>query len=260
MLRWLHLFRRGIVYGWIPLLLGVLWWEVPSASSLYFPPLWVVLDNFDQQWLGPLAGKDIAPSVEHLLAGLAVAVVGGIVIALLLAVIPGLYELALPIITFFRGLPSIALIPPLLLLFGLGVGFKIGIIGLAAVWPVLLNAYDAFASIDQVQNETAKCYRLSAWHRLSRVILPAAGPQIAAGARVALQISLLVMVASEFISATNGIGFVIYYAQTNYTTPAIWSGMVLLGILGVVLNALFIIAERNVLAWHRKMRAMEANT
>ena len=250
--------RRGVLYGWLPVLLGVLWWEIPSPTSLYFPPLWVIVDAFRKEWIGPQAQKDIVPSVEHMLAGFFLAVLGGVALALALAVVPGLYQLALPVITFFRGLPSPALIPPLLLVFGLGAGFKIGIIGLAAVWPVLLNAYDAFCSMDEVQRETAQTYQLSRWQRLTRVTLPAAAPRIAAGARTALQVSILVMVASEFIAANAGIGYAIYLAQVSFDTPGVWAGMLLLGALGVVLNALFILAERKVLAWHRGMRALEA--
>lgn len=250
--------RRVVLYGWMPVLLAVLWWEVPSRTSLYFPPLWVVVDAFHKEWFGPQAHKDLAPSVEHVLAGFALAVVGGVALAFALSVVPGLYQVALPVITFFRGLPSPALIPPLLLVFGLGAGFKIGIIALAAVWPVLLNAYDAFCSMDEVQRETAASYRLSRWQRLSRVTLPAAAPQITAGARTALQVSILVMVASEFISASSGIGYAIALAQDSFDTPGVWAGMLLLGALGIVLNGLFVLCERKVLAWHRGMRALEA--
>lgn len=258
MRRIFNLARDGLVYGWMPVLLVVLWWELPKQNSLYFPPLWTIFDTFKKEWIGPQASKDIVPSMEHVAAGFAIAVVGGVLVAFALSVLPGLYAMALPLITFFRGLPSPALIPPLLLVFGLGNGFKIGIIALAAVWPVLLNAYDAFCSMDEVQGDTAKSYRLSRWQRATRVVLPSASPQILAGARTALQVTILVMVASEFLAANNGIGYAIYIAQVNFDTPGVWAGMLLLGVIGIALNALFVIGERRLLSWHRGMRAQEA--
>lgn len=250
--------RDAALYGWLPALLIVLWWELPSPRSLYFPPLWAIWDTFVKEWVGPQAGKDIVPSMVHVGAGFAIAVGGGVLLALVLSWLPGLYAMALPVITFFRGLPSPALIPPLLLVFGLGSGFKIGIIALAAVWPVLLNAYDAFCSLDEVQGETARSYRLSRWQRITRVVLPSASPQIVAGARSALQVCILVMVASEFLAANNGIGYAIYIAQVNFDTPGVWAGMLLLGVIGIALNTLFLAGERRLLSWHLGMRAQEA--
>jgi sulfonate transport system permease protein len=254
----LGLARDGALYGWLPALLIVAWWELPKRSSLYFPPLWAIWDTFVKEWIGPQASKDIVPSMEHVAAGFALALGGGVLLALALSVVPGLHAMSLPVITFFRGLPSPALIPPLLLVFGLGAGFKIGIIALAAIWPVLLNAYDAFCSLDEVQQETAQSYRLSRWHRITRVVLPSASPQILAGARMALQVCLLVMVASEFLAANSGIGYAIYIAQVNFDTPGVWAGMLLLGVIGITLNALFVAAERRLLSWHFGMRVQEA--
>ena len=250
--------RRSLLYVWLPVLLGVLWWELPSPSSTFFPPLWVICDAFRAQWFGSQARTDLVPSLEQLLVGFAGAVVVGVVLAFVLASIPTLHDLSLPLMNFFRGLPSPVIVPPLLLVFGLGSGFKIGVIILAALWPVLLNAYDAFCSLDEVQRETASSYRLSRWQRLTRVTLPAAGPQIVAGARNALQISILVMVVSEMLAGNAGIGYVISVAQTDFTTAGLWAAMLLVAVLGIVLNLLFVVCERRLLAWHRGMRAVEA--
>jgi sulfonate transport system permease protein len=169
-----------------------------------------------------------------------------------------LYDASLPLITFFRGLPSPALIPALLLIFGLGDGFKVAIIAFGSMWPVLLNAYDGFQSISSVQHETARSYHIGRLRQIFFLRLPAASPQIVAGARVALQVSILLMVASEFLAGTSGVGYAIQVAQSNFDTPGIWSGMLLLGVIGIVLNALFVLAERGVLYWHTGMTDRQA--
>jgi ABC-type nitrate/sulfonate/bicarbonate transport system permease component len=251
---------RGLLYLWLPAGLLLLWWFAPSPQSLYFPPLWVILDAFRREWLGSGAQQmstDLVPSLWHIAAGYAIAVAAGVAIALLLSSVRVLYDASLPLITFFRGLPSPALVPALLLIFGLGGGFKVAIIAFGSLWPVLLNAYDGFASINLVQQETARSYHLGRLRQIFMLKLPAASPQIVAGARVALQVSILLMVASEFLAATQGIGYAISVAQVNFDTPGLWSGMLLLGVVGIILNALFLLAERGVLHWHTGMTARQ---
>ncbi len=251
---------RGLLYIWMPAGLLALWWYAPSPQSLYFPPLWVIVDAFGREWLGNgghQLGTDLVPSLWHIAAGYAIAVAAGVAIALLLSSVKVLYDASLPLITFFRGLPSPVLIPALLLIFGLGGGFKVAIIAFGSMWPVLLNAYDGFHSIDSVQRETARSYHLGRLRQIFMVQLPAASPQIVTGARVALQVSILLMVASEFLAATQGIGYAIQVAQVNFDTPGVWSGMLLLGVVGIILNVLFLLAERGILYWHTGMRARQ---
>jgi sulfonate transport system permease protein len=252
---------RGLLYIWLPVALIVWWWYGPSPQSLYFPPLWVIGDAFNREWLGSgghQLSTDLVPSLWHVAAGYAIAVVAGVAIALLLSSVKVLYDASLPLITFFRGLPSPALIPALLLIFGLGGGFKVAIIAFGSMWPVLLNAYDGFQSINSVQRETARSYHLGTLRQIFMLRLPAASPQIMAGARVALQVAILLMVASEFLAATQGVGYAISVAQSNFDTPGVWSGMLLLGVVGIVLNALFVLAERGILYWHSGMTAQQA--
>jgi sulfonate transport system permease protein len=252
---------RGLLYCWMPVALVAAWWYLPAPRSQYFPPLWVIIDAFRREWLGDGAHQvsaDLVPSLWHVLAGYALAVAGGVAIALLLSGVRPLYNASLPLITFFRGLPSPALIPALLLIFGLGGGFKVAIIAFGGMWPTLLNAYDGFLSIDEVQRDTARSYHLGPVRRIFTVQIPAAAPQIMAGARISLQVAILLMVASEFLASNEGIGFAISQAQTNFDTPGMWSGMLLLGVVGIVLNALFVAAERGILAWYLGMRVQQA--
>jgi ABC-type nitrate/sulfonate/bicarbonate transport system permease component len=90
---------------------------------------------------------------------------------------------------------------------------------------------------------------------LLRVTLPAAAPQIFAGMRTALSLALILMVISEMVASTNGIGYFVLQSQRSFAIPEMWSGILLLGILGYVLNGLFLLVERRVLRWHRGARA-----
>jgi len=252
---------RVVLYLWMPLGLLVAWWFGPSEKALYFPSLKAIVDAFNREWLGNGAKQlraDLVPSVQHVLIGYAIALVLGILLGLLMSRVATLYNASLPLITFFRSLPSPALIPALLLIFGLGGNFKIAIIAFGSLWPVLLNAYDGFRSVDELQLDTARTYKLTRAQRWFFVMLPAASPQIVAGARTALQVALLLMVASEFLASTEGIGYALNLAQVNFDTPGLWSGMLLLGVLGIVLNLLFLAAERALMGWYIGMQAREA--
>jgi sulfonate transport system permease protein len=253
---------RGVLFLWLPVAIILVWWFVPGEKALYFPSLKAIVDTFDKEWLGDgwaQMKNDLVPSVEHVAIGYAIAVVAGIALGLLLSGVDLLYRAALPLITFFRGLPSPALIPALLLIFGLGGNFKIAIIAFGSLWPVLLNAYDGFRSIDQTYVDTASTYRLGRLREIVMVRVPAASPQIVAGARTALQVALLLMVASEFLASTQGIGYALNEAQVTFDTTGLWSGMLLLGVLGIALNALFILIERVLMRWYIGMRAREVN-
>lgn len=244
-------------FCWLPVLLVALWWYVPRGTSIYFPALWVVIDSFRKLWLFQLIRPELVPSLSHFGAGYFIALAGGILIGSLLNMVPLLYGFALPIISFLRGLPSVALIPPLLLVLGIGATFKVGIIVLGAIQPVILNTFNGLQSIDAVHLDTARTYRLSRRRRIFQVMLPAAAPQIVAGARTALQAAILLMVASEIIASTSGIGFEITQAQQTFNGPAMWAGMLVLGFLGIVFNWIFILIERWILRWHIGMRAQE---
>jgi ABC-type nitrate/sulfonate/bicarbonate transport system permease component len=86
-------------------------------------------------------------------------------------------------------------------------------------------------------------------------MLPAAGPQIFAGMRTSLSLALILMVISEMVASTNGIGYFVLQSQRSFDIPEMWSGILLIGIIGYALNVVFLLIERRVLRWHRGSRA-----
>jgi ABC-type nitrate/sulfonate/bicarbonate transport system permease component len=103
----------------------------------------------------------------------------------------------------------------------------------------------------------SRSYGLSRARRWSQVLLPAALPQVFSGLRTALSIALILMVISEMIASTNGIGFFVLDAQRTFAIPEMWSGIILLGVLGYGLNGLLMLLERRILRWHRGFRSSQ---
>jgi ABC-type nitrate/sulfonate/bicarbonate transport system permease component len=240
----------------VPLLLLVLWGLLSANSdTYYFPPLTDILQTFMDTWVFERVRSDVVPSLTRLAAGYGIACLVAVVAGLALGLSRPLRRATDPIVQFLRAIPPPALLPFGILVLGVGNSMKIFIIAFVCLWPVLLNTIDGVAGVDPTLRETARVYEIGPVDRVLRVTLPAAAPQIFAGMRTALSLALILMVISEMVASTNGIGYFVLQAQRSFAIPEMWSGILLLGILGYVLNALFLLVERRVLRWHRGARA-----
>ena len=238
-------------------LLALALWALLSANSntYYFPPLTDILSTFADTWLFEQVGSDVVPSLVRMGLGFGIAVVVAISTGLLLGLSPRARRAAAPIVEFLRAIPPPALLPFAILVIGVGDSMKVFIIAFVCLWPVLLNTIDGVTGVDPTLRETTRMYGVSARDRLLRVMLPAASPQIFAGMRTSLSLALILMVISEMVASTNGIGYFVLQSQRTFAIPEMWSGILLLGILGYALNGAFVLIERRVLRWHRGARA-----
>jgi ABC-type nitrate/sulfonate/bicarbonate transport system permease component len=236
------------------LIVAALWAWTASASSYYYPPLGDVLTAFKDTWLFERFGEDVVPSLLRLGAGYTIAVVAGIALGVVLGQRLVLRRMASPIIEFMRSIPAPALIPFAILVFGVEDDAKIFLIAIVCIFPVLLNTIDGVAGVEPTLLDTTTVYRIGKLDRLRYVILPAAAPQIFAGMRTSLSLSLILMVISEMVASANGIGYFVLQAQRSFAITEMWSGILLLGLLGYLFNVVFTLVERRVLAWHAGAR------
>lgn len=237
----------------VPIALLALWWAWSvRAEDVFFPPLPVILRSFQQTWLVAQAGGQVAPSLRRLALGYAIAVSAGVGLGTLLGLSPTARRAADPVIQFLRAIPPPALVPFGILVLGIGDLMKVAMIGLVCLWPVLLNTIDGVAGVDPTLLETARVYGLPLTARIRSVVLPAAAPQVFAGARTGLSLSIVMMVISEMVASTNGIGYSVLEAQQSFQIAQMWAGILVLGLLGYLLNALFVLLERQALRWHRE--------
>ncbi|GAA4153323.1 ABC transporter permease [Actinomadura keratinilytica] len=239
----------------VPVLLVAVWWTASDGSTDYFwPPLRTIVGTFDDTWFhGRLTG-DVLPSLVRLAAGYLLALVLGIGAGIAIGSSRTLRAVLEPVLEFFRAIPPPVLVPILMLFAGIGDGMKILVIVTGCVWPVLLNTVEGVRALDEVLRDTARSYRMRPVSRLVRLVLPGAGPQIAAGARQALSVGIILMVISEMFAASEGVGFTIIQFQRTFAVPQMWTGIILLGAIGVTLSALFHLAEARVLRWYTGLR------
>ncbi len=254
---------RGFLTKWSVLAACLLVWQAVTSAvrDTYFPTPVTIVRKMHELWFsGPVshlfltdsATANIVPSLGRLLAGWAIGSAIGVVLGLILGRSRTALDYVDPLINFGRALPAPALLPLFLVLFKIGTPVQLATIVFGVVWPVLLNTIHGAQSVDPMQVETARAFGTTRVRRLYAVILPAALPKIFAGLRISLALSLVLMVISELVGAANGIGHEFQVASHSFDLPQTWAWIVLLGILGNLLNALFLITERRVLAWDRR--------
>lgn len=242
----------------LPAILLLIWYVATLGEEQFFAPTPMLLaETFADTWTWERFTIDVFPSVGRLLAGIGLSVAIGVVGGLLIGSFRWLRALLEPTLEFFRALPPIVLIPVLMLLIGVGNDMKIAVIVLGAVWPILLNTIEGVRAMDEVLSDTAKSYGITGAKRIRYLLLPSAMPQIMAGIRQSLSIALILMVISEMFASTEGLGFSIVQFQRTFAVPEMWSGIVLLGVLGILLSFAFQVVERRVLGWYHGQRELE---
>lgn len=243
----------------LPIALLLWWWFASAGStSIYFPPLETILRVFPGIWFdGGLQSKivtDGVPSVLRLLAGFAIAILIAIPLGTLIGLHPKVRAFCEPTLELFRAIPGPVLVPIISLFAGIGDNLKIIVILTGCLWPILLNTVEGVRAVDPVMTETTRSYHFTNFGRIWHLVLPAALPQIFAGMRQGLSVGIILMVISEMFAASNGLGFTVVQFQRTFAIPEMWTGIIVLGALGVVLAQVFRLVEDRMLRWYRGMR------
>ncbi|MEU4309892.1 ABC transporter permease [Streptomyces rochei] len=249
---------RPVPYGWAigPLLLLALWAAgsglgLVDARSL--PAPWTIAGT-----AGDLIGNGklqshLATSAGRALLGLLFGVAAGLVLAL----VSGLSRLGEAVIDgpvqIKRAIPSLALIPLLILWFGIDETMKVITIALGVFVPVYIHTHNGLRTIDNRYAELAETVRLGRLAFVRHIVLPGALPGFLLGMRFAVTAAWLALVVVEQVNATSGIGYMMELARTYGQTDVIIVGLVVYGLLGLVSDALVRVVERRTLTWRRTL-------
>jgi ABC-type nitrate/sulfonate/bicarbonate transport system permease component len=240
-------------------------WEVVTrqAGDVYFPPPSAIAVRMYELWFSAPASElfltetvheNVWASLWRLLRAWLLASLVGIVLGVALGRSRRLADYVDPLVQFGRAIPPPTLLPLFLALFAIGPQMQMATIVFGIVWPVLLNSIEGARYVDRLHLETATVFRFSRIQRLRWILLPEAAPKIFAGLRVSLSLALILMVISELVGSTDGIGFSLLAAQREFDTVAMWAWIIMLGVLGLVFNATLLATERRVLGWHHHQR------
>lgn len=203
-------------------------------------------------------GQTLAAWAEAMAATVAIAIPVG----LLIGSLPWLESAVRPVIEFLRPIPSVILVPLVLLIVQDNVRTEVVVIVFAAVWPVLINTVYGLKEVDPVAKQTLRSFGFGPVAVALRVSLPSTAPFIATGVRIAASVSFVVAVAVELVgTGMNGLGTFAASSQAGggdialMIAVAVWCGLI-----GLALNALFVTAERRFFGWHQALTRATGDT
>jgi ABC-type nitrate/sulfonate/bicarbonate transport system permease component len=238
--------------GFAVFALALVAWEgwARSEDSFVVPPASAVLSTAWEVWPTSEFLSDVAASLRRLAAGFALGASIGVCIGVLMGSSRTARRALEPLVELARATPVIAVVPAAIVVLGFGDAMQIGVIAFAVCFPVLVNTLDGVRSIPPEIHDTASMLHVGKFGRMRRIDLPGALPSIAAGLRVAVSLGLIAVVISEFVGETDGLGSRIWLEYTQSDVEALYAGLVFLGVLGFVLNRIFLVLERRFLSWH----------
>jgi ABC-type nitrate/sulfonate/bicarbonate transport system permease component len=227
-------------------------WELwaGAANSFLVPTASEVAKSAWDVW--PTSGflSDVGQSMKRYAAGFAIAAVIGIALGLLVGASYAARRTLDPFLECLRAVPAIAIVPAALIVLGYGDASRIAVIAFGLCFPILVNTTEGVRGIPLEIRDTASMLHVGRVERVLQIYLPAALPSIMAGLRIAVSLGLVLVIVSEFVGEQNGIGYYLIIQQSTFDYPALYAGILFLGLLGYVLNRLFLLAERRILAWH----------
>jgi NitT/TauT family transport system permease protein len=251
---------RRIAARWysIPLLLAV--WEIASLSGMVsprlVPDLRLVAGIFWTDLLNGELVRQASFSIMRALVGYGVAVVVGTGIGLAMARSRLIQDFVEPIFFFGYPIPKIALFPVFAFVFGFGSPSKIAFVFLECLYPIAIGTYFGFLQVPRSHIWAAQSMGASRATVLRRVMIPAALPAIFSGLRIALPIAIVVVIITEMIGDTTGLGFYITNAAVSFKYPAVYAGIAAVAIVGFAFDRLFALLRNRVIHWERQHLAL----
>jgi ABC-type nitrate/sulfonate/bicarbonate transport system permease component len=246
--------NRGVA-GFL-VLLG-LWETLPALGIVpgrYFPPLHQVLAAMGENLVDGQFWAAVSHTVQSWFIGLVVAFVAASLVGLLLGSVPVLWRYADSTIEFLRPIPSVALIPLAVLVFGIDMKSALLLIVYAAFWQILIQILYGVKDVDPVALDTARVFGLSRWSQIRYVSWPTALPYAITGFRLGASVALVLAVTAELVIGNPGIGHEIALAESAVALPEMYSLVITAGVLGVLINVLTRLVERRALHWHQSVR------
>jgi NitT/TauT family transport system permease protein len=246
--------RERLLFLMSPIGLLIVWEvliQLGFGDRRFLPAPSDIADRFWQLTVSGELGGDVAATLWRCVAGFVIGAVPAVAIGLLMAMYRPVRLIVDPLVAALFPIPKVALLPLLMLAFGVGDGSKIALVATSAFFPVVVNTYVGAANIEKIYIDVARNYGASQRMMFTRVVFHGALPMIFAGLKVAWALSLVILVAAEFVSSKNGIGYLIWNSWGLLLVDAMFVGIVTIGLLGLVTSVIFQELEHLVVPWKR---------
>ena len=236
----------------VPLVL-VLVWQLAAARGwiddrVYPAPSTIIADGWDRAAAGEL-WPDVWATLKRVLAGYAIGTAAGYALGLLMGCLPLVRAALEPLLDALYVVPKLALLPVFLNMFGLGEGPQIALVAATVFFFVWISTMSAVIAVPSGHRDAGRVFGASPWQMFRHVLLPASLPSVLVGARIAAGVAVLVIVASEQIAASNGLGHLIFDSRALFQNDVMFVGIVCVAVLGVLFSELVRILGRLLTPW-----------
>jgi NitT/TauT family transport system permease protein len=224
-------------------------WAAGKISPLFFTGPSSVLTRFVEEWTNGRLKQDMAYSGLNFAIGVGLAIGVGVVGGVLIGWYKRLSMIVDPFVTTLYSTPRVALVPLVLIWFGIGMWSKVFIVFINAVFPVLINTIGGVRAIDADLLKAARAYCASDWQIFTTVVVPGAVPFILTGVRQAVSLGLIGVVVGEMFGGSEGIGFMVNYGGQTFQTDTVFLGVAIIAIAGITLTWLAEQLEKRFSRW-----------
>jgi len=218
-------------------------------SNLTMPRPSDVFATFVQLWQSGLLWKHLLPSLSRLVVGSALGLSLGIGVGILIGLFSLIRAGLVPLVSALFPIPKIALLPLFVIWFGIDEASKYALIAFGTFTPTVVATYGAVDNVDRSLIRMGQSFSLSWFSIVRKIVIPGAMPGILSGLRVSLAIAIILLVAAEMLGAEYGVGAYILEAGSLYDLERLFTGVMLLSVLGVTVSWLIGLVERRLLVW-----------
>lgn len=231
----------------------VLLWQLAAAQEwiderVYPAPSAILSDGWERAVEGEL-WPDVWATLKRVLAGYAIGTVSGYLLGLLMGALPLVRAALEPMMDALYVVPKLALLPIFLNMFGLGEGPQIALVAATVFFFVWISTMAAVLAVPEGHRDAGAVFGAGHWQMFRHVLLPASLPSVLVGARIAAGVAVLVIVASESIAASDGLGHLIFDSRALFQNDVMFVGIVCVAVLGVIFSELVRIAGRVLTPW-----------
>lgn len=253
---------QSILLGTIGVVASITLWEIVSRTGLlnttYFPPFTMVVGELLRLLGDGAFWRAFASTLTSWSLGLAMALVAGVVLGIVIGSSRYLQEWTASTIEFLRPIPSVALIPIAIVVFGIKPEATVSVVTWACFWVLIIHVIRGVVDVDPVAMATARSYGLSPFWRARFVIWPTVLPYLMTGLRLAGTVALIVAITTELVVGSAGLGALIALNQSAGEVEAVYALALLTGFLGLGINVVLKVLERSILSWHQSVRSERA--
>ena len=251
--------RQNLLIGSAGVLVVLVVWQLVVEAGFVRPiilpgPL-AIAKALKTMFSTPAILTDLAVSGSELAIGFGLAVVVGLVLGVAMGWYSRLNAALDPFVTFLYNTPRVALMPLLIIWFGIGIWSKVAVVFLGAFFPIVMSTADGIRGLDNSWVRAARSFGASDWQLFRTVALPGAVPFILTGFRLGIGHALIGVVVGELVAAQRGIGLILARAGQTFQTPTVFAAIVVVAVSGLILNSLLRLLEKRFQKWKPSLGA-----